>query len=81
MQIERPSARELTPEEKQELAKLHARIEQATADGKLTNDELQTIKQAIIADKKVTVQELALVRTLIIEKIARGELEQEWESF
>jgi uncharacterized membrane protein YebE (DUF533 family) len=79
MKIERPNARELTPEETQELEKLRARIERATADGKVTNEEYQVIKEAIAADKKVTGQELELVRTLIAEKLRQGELEEEWE--
>jgi len=68
-----PSLREL-----QDLETLKAIIEHATADGKLTEAELQTIKTAIQKDGKITPQELNLVQNLIYEKVQRGELEMNW---
>ncbi|WP_026735127.1 hypothetical protein [Fischerella sp. PCC 9605] len=78
MEIQRPNAGELTPEEAKELEKVKAVIERAIADGKLTSAEIQTIRTAIWADKKVSVEELNLVTTLIREKMERGELSQDW---
>lgn len=78
MKIEHPNARELTPDELQGLEKLKAVIEQATADGKLSEAELQRIKAVINADRKVLIEELELVRTLIQEKIRAGELSMDW---
>lgn len=66
--------RALSPEEQQELAKLQAVIEQATADGKLTQAERQQITATMRADGKVTYEELALIRQLISDKVAAGEL-------
>jgi hypothetical protein len=65
MKISHPQDREPTPEELQELEKLKAIIERATEDGKLMGEEFETIKNAIRADQKVTVEELQLVRNLI----------------
>ena len=79
MEISSPQDRQPTPEELQELEKLKAIIERVTEDGKLTKLEFERIKDAIRADKKVTVEELQLVRKLIDEKIASGELEQVWD--
>jgi hypothetical protein len=75
MEISRPNARELTPEELQDLEKLKVTIEKATADGKLTQYELDRIKAIAWSDNKILSEELELVRTLIREKIERGELE------
>ena len=79
MKVSRPQDQELTPEELQELEKLKALIERVTEDGKLTRLEFERIKDAIRADKKVTVEELQLVRKLIDEKITSGELEKVWD--
>jgi len=66
--------RALSAEEQQELAKLQAVIQQATADGKLTQAERQQITATMRADGKVTYEELALIRQLISDKVAAGEL-------
>ncbi len=79
MEISRPKDKEPTPEELQELEKLKAIIEQAIEDGKLTGAEFERIKDAIRADKKVSFEELQLVRKLIDEKIESGELERVWD--
>lgn len=79
MDISTPQGQEPTPEELKELEKLKAIIEAAIADGKLTEPEFARIKAAIRADKKVTMEELQLVRTLIYDKIASGELQRVWE--
>ena len=79
MEISRPKDKEPTPEELQELEKLKAIIERATEDGKLTGVEFETVKDAIRADNKVCFEELQLVRKLIDEKIASGELEKVWD--
>ncbi len=74
MNIERPNAPQPSPDELQNLDKLKAIIERAIADGVLTRDERDSISAALYADRKVTPQELDLVRTLIREKITSGEL-------
>ncbi|BAU65693.1 hypothetical protein STA3757_30820 [Stanieria sp. NIES-3757] len=78
MKSERLNQRELTPEEKQELEKLRAMIESATADGVLTKYERDRISAAMRADGKVTVEELELVRTLMQEKAATGEIKLDY---
>jgi uncharacterized membrane protein YebE (DUF533 family) len=78
MKIERLNQTELTPEEKQELEKLRTMIEKATADGVLTRYERDRISAAMRADGKVTVEELELARTLMQEKVAKGELQLDY---
>lgn len=77
MKIER-SNQSISLDDLQDLETLKAIIERATADGKLTQPEMQTIRAAIHADGKVTPQELELVRQLIYNKLERGELEMSW---
>ena len=79
MEISIPKGQEPTPEELQELEKLKVIIEKAIEDGKLTGAEFERIKAAIRVDKKVTVEEVELVRTLIYDKIESGELQRVWE--
>lgn len=79
MEISRPNTPESTPEEIKELEKLKAIIERATADGKISQSETETIQAVIGSDKKVTFEELTLIRELIYNKIDRGELEWEWD--
>jgi uncharacterized membrane protein YebE (DUF533 family) len=79
MEISRPNAPELTAEELKELEQLKAIIERATADGKISQSETERIQAAIRSDKKVTFEELTLMRELIYNKIDRGELEWEWD--
>jgi uncharacterized membrane protein YebE (DUF533 family) len=64
-----------SPQELHDLEKLRTLIERAIADGKLTKDEMDAIKAAMNADKKVSFEELELCRELIWEKIQQGELE------
>ena len=70
-------ARELNPGEQQELDNLRQIIEQAIADGVLTQAERNAITAAMRADGKVTFEELALVRQLVSDKVAAGELKLE----
>lgn len=74
MEISHSSQCELTVEEQQELEKLRKIIEQASADGIITRGERDRITAAMRADGKVTYEELDLMRTLIHEKVAKGEL-------
>ncbi|WP_416668504.1 hypothetical protein [Egbenema bharatensis] len=74
MEISHPHRRELTVEEQQELDKLRQLIERVSADGVITRAERDQISAALRADGKVTYEELSLVRTLVQEKVAQGEL-------
>jgi hypothetical protein len=79
MKVSHPNAHNPSPEELQQLEKFKALIERATKDGKLFREELETIQASMHSDKKTTPQELALLRTLINEKIAKGEVEYQWD--
>ncbi|PZO42305.1 MAG: hypothetical protein DCF17_09005 [Shackletoniella antarctica] len=70
-------ARELNPGEQQELDNLRQIIEQAIADGVLTATERDAITAAMKADGQVTYEELALVRQMVSDKVAAGELKVE----
>lgn len=74
MEISHPNQQELTPEEQQELEKLRTIIDKASADGIITLGERERIATVIRADGKILREELELVRTLINEKVAKGEL-------
>lgn len=78
MEISHPNSQEPTPEELLDLEKLKVVIEQAIADGRLTQDEVSRIKTAAWADGKITVQELNLVRELVVQKMREGEIEWVW---
>ncbi|MFB2921420.1 MULTISPECIES: hypothetical protein [Aerosakkonema] len=78
MLIERPNAAQPTPEEKQHLERLKTVINNAVADGKISRKELDDIRAATYADKKVTVTELELYRKLVLDKIETGELQYDW---
>ncbi|WP_448573619.1 hypothetical protein [Trichothermofontia sp.] len=78
MEISRPQAAAPTPEELEDLDKLKAVIDRAVADGKITQGELAQIRQVATHDGKITPQEMELYRTLIIEKINKGELSWGW---
>ena len=65
-------------EDARHLEKLRSVIERAIADGKLTAQEMQTIKAIIWSNGKVSPEELDLVRELIHEKVASGELVYDW---
>lgn len=67
-------ASELSAEEQQELDTLRQIIEQAIADGVLTQAERDTITATMRADGQVTFEELELVRQLVSDKVAAGEL-------
>ncbi|WOD40914.1 hypothetical protein [Nodosilinea sp. E11] len=70
-------AQELSAEEQQELNTLRQTIEQAIADGVLTQAERDAITATMTADGKVTYEELELVRQLVSDKVAAGELTTE----
>jgi uncharacterized membrane protein YebE (DUF533 family) len=74
MEISHPNQQELTPEEQQELEKLRAIIDTASADGIITLGERERVAAAMRSDGKILREELELVRTLINEKVAKGEL-------
>lgn len=78
MEISRPNAQELTPQELQDLEKLKAVIERAVADGRISPDEIKSIKATMWSDHKITPQELDLMRTLVTQKIESDELELTW---
>ena len=65
---------ELTPAEQQELENLNAVIQKAVADGVLTEAERNEITAAMKADGQITFEELDMVRQLVSDKVASGEL-------
>lgn len=81
MEIDRPNAQEATAQELQQLEKLKGIIERAMADGKITSDEYQRIKSEIYAHGKTSAdqfyREIELYRSLVQEKLEKGELEYE----
>ncbi len=76
MQIEFPNAQPLTPEDEAHLASLKAVIEQAVEDGVLTSAEMALIHDKVASNKKLLPEEVMMVKTLVREKIAAGEIEE-----
>lgn len=80
MKVSRPNSQPLSPAELTDLDKLKRLIEKATADGLVSEDEMDSITTFMESDGKVTPEELDLCQKLIWSKIQSGELEYEWES-
>ena len=78
METEYPNEPARTLDDAKHLEKLKSAIERAIADGKLTAQEMQTIKAIIWSNGKVSAEELDLVRELIHEKVASGEVVYDW---
>jgi uncharacterized membrane protein YebE (DUF533 family) len=80
MKIERPNAKDSTPEEVQELEKLKAMVERAMADGVITPQEFQALQAEVFAHGNPSAdqlyRELELYRKMVTEKTQSGEL---WE--
>lgn len=77
MEVEYPN-QSISLDALKDLEKLKTIIEKATADGKLTETEIETVKTAMRADGQITPQELELVQQLIYDKLQSGELEMSW---
>jgi hypothetical protein len=78
MQVDRPNAPELTPEEQQQLIKLRELVEQALADGKLSKGEIEGIRAQLLADGKVTPEELRTIREATRKMLGDAAIEYEW---
>jgi hypothetical protein len=82
MEVSRPNARELTPEELQELEKFKKMVEHAVADGKISKQDIQDLQRKELAggnhNSELLHCKLELYRTLITEKLRTGELEYDY---
>jgi uncharacterized membrane protein YebE (DUF533 family) len=77
MKVERPNARELTPEENKELERLQRIIEGAIADGVISNSEYDNIRNSVLEKNpspELLYQALELYRQLVTEKVKAGVL-------
>jgi uncharacterized membrane protein YebE (DUF533 family) len=77
MKVERPNARELTPEENKELERLQSIIEGAIADGVISNSEYDNIRTSVLEKNpspELLYQALELYRQLVTEKVKAGVL-------
>jgi len=79
MKVERPNPSDLTPEEKAHLEKLRKMVQDALADGKVSQNEIQAIRALIHADHKVTVEELRTLHETTQELLGDAILEFEWD--
>jgi uncharacterized tellurite resistance protein B-like protein len=78
MEIERTGQHQLSAEEQAHLEKLRHLVESALADGKLSEAEIQTIRQLIHADHQVTPEELQTIRSTMREMLGDAALEYDW---
>jgi uncharacterized membrane protein YebE (DUF533 family) len=77
MKVERPNARELTPEENKELERLQRIIESAIADGVISKSEYENIRTSALEKNpspELLYQALELYRQLVTEKVKAGVL-------
>ncbi|HIK17514.1 MAG TPA: hypothetical protein IGS53_19795 [Leptolyngbyaceae cyanobacterium M33_DOE_097] len=74
MNVEYPNQKPLSDADIKALAELKALIEQALADGVLTESEMRNITGHIHGDGEVSVQELQLVQHYICQKIQTVDL-------
>jgi uncharacterized protein YjbI with pentapeptide repeats len=68
---------ELSENEQKQLLRLRKFIDIASQDGKISQDEMQTIQSLITSDHRINIQELKMLEELIDSKIEKGELDQE----
>jgi polyhydroxyalkanoate synthesis regulator phasin len=84
MKVERHNAKDPTPEEVRELEKLKAMLDRAMADGVITHEEFRSLVDEVFAHGKPSAdllsRALELYRTMVTEKVQRGELIGEWEN-
>lgn len=78
MEVERTNEENLTPEEQAHLAKLRKLVQGALADGKVSEAEIQSVREFIHADKQVTVAELNTIKATIREILGDAYMEYGW---
>jgi hypothetical protein len=78
MLIERPTHEELTDADLQNLIKLKSVIDSAIADGTVSKEDMEAINCAIHSDGKVSIEEIALIRQLVRDKLDSGLLTYEY---
>lgn len=78
MEVERPNAVPLTPQELKDLDTLKTLVEKAINDGVLTAEESQSIKRCLWKDGKVSPQELEIIQAFVWDKVQTGDLTYSW---
>lgn len=79
MKIERSSQRELTPADQAHLAKLRQLVQDCLADGKISQAEIQSIREFIHADAVVTFEELEIINATVKEVLGDLDLDYDWD--
>lgn len=77
MKVDRPNAKELTPEEAQELERLKQILETAIADGVISAAEREQIREVVLGHNPgpdLLYEKLLLLRRLVTEKVNEGVL-------
>jgi len=81
MEVERPDAKALSPEEMAHLESLKTVVEKALEDGQFSVGEVDRIESIIWADGKVTYEELRTVHETIQSVMGDMPPDLEWLSF
>lgn len=81
MEIERPNAKPLSPEEIAHLDKLKSVVEKALENGKFSTYEIERIKSIIWSDGKVTYEELRTVNETIEAVMGDEAPELDWQAY
>lgn len=79
MKVERSHPADLSPQEQAHLAKLRQLVQEALADGKFSEAELQSIRDLVHADHQVTPEELQTIHDTVREVLGDADLEYDWD--
>ncbi|ACK69446.1 conserved hypothetical protein [Gloeothece citriformis PCC 7424] len=81
MKIVRANSNPISEKDQKILEKLKGLIERSVADGRVSKDEMESIKTCINSNGKIIPQEIELCQKLIWDKIQTGELTYDWADF
>ncbi len=78
MQVERSGQQDLSPEDQAHLEKLRHLVEAVLADGKVSETEIQAVRELVHSNHKVTPEELQTIRSTVREMLGDAVLEYDW---
>lgn len=81
MEIKRPNAKPLSPEEIAHLEKLKSVVEKALEDGKFSTYQVDRIKSIMWADGKISYEELRTLHETVKSVTGNEYPELEWQSY
>ncbi|MEM9007471.1 MAG: hypothetical protein AAGE59_28595 [Cyanobacteria bacterium P01_F01_bin.86] len=74
MTTESTNSPQIAPDDPESLAKLRSLVERVMADGKISPEEADEIRDALIEDGQITLDEIEVIRTVMREKLGDAPL-------